>query len=224
MTLYLALLRVQARLMGGVLVGVALAVLVGFATPWLMEVIANGTPGALPARTFLRRGPFAGGVLLITAIVLGATSGFQWAEEGSRNKGVYLMCLPLERWHLLLLEFAVAVTFVLGGTLLTYAVGVATSAVAPIPEGLHAYPGALAMRFLSMALVVLAVFFGPSRAAANADPRHARSWLVAVLLLIVGAIVGEVLGANVIGRVAAFLFNPGGPLHFLLGTWMLVDL
>jgi hypothetical protein len=134
------------------------------------------------------------------------------------------MCLPLERWHLLLLEFAVAVTFVLGGTLLTYAVGVATSAVAPIPEGLHAYPGALAMRFLSMALVVLAVFFGPSRAAANADPRHARSWLVAVLLLIVGAIVGEVLGANVIGRVAAFLFNPGGPLHFLLGTWMLVDL
>lgn len=225
MNLYLALLRVQARLMGGTLVGIALAILVAFATPWLLDFVpGQAESAASPAQLFLRRGPVAGGVLLITSILLGGMAGHQWADEGSRNKGVYLMMLPLERWHLLLLEFAVAVTFIAGGALLTGIAGAATAAVAPIPEGLHAYPVALATRFFASSLLIMSLVFGPSRSVAQADPAQRRFTLLGIAFVIIVLIGVEASGFHVVSRTVTALFSPGGPLQLISGSWMLVDL
>ena len=222
--MYLALLRVQARLSAGALIGVAVAIAVGFAMPWLLDGLGLASVEGSPAHQYMYRVSYSGAVLIIAAITLGAVAGVAWAEQGNRMRGVYLMTLPLPRWQLLLLEFAVTATLVFGGALLVYIGGVVTGAVAPIPEGLRAYPAALAVRFLTMGLLVAAVLFGPTRLAASPDPRRSSRLAIGVGVAVLAIVGMESLGLRWASRAAMALIEPGAPLHVLLGSWQLVDL
>lgn len=224
MTLFLAMLRVQVRLAFGALIGVTLAIGLGFAMPWLLDSMGLATVERPPAQQFLYRSTYTAGLLLITSLVLGGVAGVAWAEQGNRSRGVYLMTLPLERWRLMLLEFGVMLTILLGGAVAVYVGGVVTAAIAPLPDGLRAYPAALAVRFFTMSLLFGCVLFGPTRLASSPDPRRSSRIALSGAALFTLLFVGETMGVRTLSRAMVALVQPGAPFHVLLGSWQLVDL
>jgi hypothetical protein len=224
MPLYLALLRVQTRLTAGALIGVVVAIALGFAMPWLLGALGLAGGDLTPPQLYLQRASYSGAVLLITSLVLGAVAGVAWAEQGSRTRGVYLMTLPLPRVRLLLLEFAVTATLLAGGAVVVYVGGLVAGAMAPIPDGLHAYPFALAVRFFTMSLLVASLLFGPTRLASSPDPRRSSRLAIAAGIAVLAIVFAESLGLRGVSRLLGAMLNVGGPLHVLTGSWQLVDL
>lgn len=99
-----------------------------------------------------------------------------------------------------------------------------------VPEGLHAYPNAIAFRFLLASLVAYAVFF----ALAAGTMRTAMVILtVLVAILILGEVappfLGELAGLNALREFSLlewFLHSAlewPGPFEVFTGNWMLID-
>jgi len=150
--------------------------------------------------------------------LLFATAAWHADHAGQHQ---YALSLPLTRSRFVLLRFGSGLVL-LAVPVACFAIGaVSASATLVLPEGLHSYPLALALRFTLAALVSYAAFFAISTATAR----------TAVYAL---AVVGGVIAAHVLLRAAGFdfrlldvLFERAsywpGPLEIFTGRWMLID-
>lgn len=204
----------------------ALVVLVltmaGFAVPVLSVQGAapgNEDPWQVPALLSAVRDSGVVYPLLASAAAL-LVALTAWAAD-HRGRHVYALSLPIPRWHYTLLRYgagalllAVPATGVLAGALL--ATGTAT-----LPTGLHAYPIALATRYVLASLLAYSIFFAISAGTS----RTAGYVLGTIAGLLVVQLAAALAGAevSVVEWVLDRLLISWGPLEIFTGGWMLID-
>jgi hypothetical protein len=142
---------------------------------------------------------------------------------GSDHRGghVYALSLPVERWRYALLRYASGAVL-LAVPLLSFWLGalLATASI-DLPNSLHAYPTALAMRFALASLVAFSVFFAISAGTI----RTAGYILVVIGGLLVAQLLLATAGAGVdpLEYVIDRLTSWPGPFEVFTGRWMLID-
>lgn len=140
------------------------------------------------------------------------------------GRHVYALTLPLPRSQYALFRFGSGLLFVLPtvGGLLLGALMVSFSGA--IPDGLHAFPIALTIRFGLAAVVAYAIFFS----IASSTNRTAGI----IVAIIAGIILAQYLmlvfsdGAervDLFGAFSKFIFVRPGILSIFAGRWMLID-
>lgn len=228
MNQFLAFLRVHWSLTRQVWLGALVSTVVAYALPHLLpgRLVPEWARLDSDAALFLTAAPISGGVLLVTSLVLGVAASASWADEGSRNRGVYLMCLPMTRWHLAVIEYAVALTLIAATGLAVFLIGAVYALFVSLPDGLHAYPAAIALRVTGASLLITSVFFPLARISALAQQSQANMTIV-----VVGSLIGLILAVslealqviNILEPMVEWAFGPSGPMHIFVGSWMLVD-
>jgi hypothetical protein len=198
------------------------AVLAAFALP-LFSVQSAGDPNrtAWEARGLLNavQSWGVGYPILATAIAL-IIAMTAWGAD-HRGRHVYALSLPVPRWHYALQRFGAGVLLLAAPALALWLGALLAAATATIPPGLHAYPGALAVRFTLALGVAYAVFF-----AITAGTTRTAGY---VLATIGGIIVVQILALSagleiqLIPFVGDRLLLWPGPLEIFSGRWMLID-
>lgn len=218
--MYREMLKAQWRSTGLV---VAVLTVVAFTAP-LMTVLYGASlrqASAYAVANWLQAAAAVGGAMPVIALVIGVLLGMSvWSADHLAGH-VYALSLPLPRWRYVLLRFAVGATF-LAAPVGALAAGafLAAGAVA-LPEGLHAYPTQVAVRFAVAALVCFSVFFALSAATKRVA--------VALLGTIGGFALADILlvalGQDGVVLPTAFrlLTTWPGPLAILMGRWALFD-
>lgn len=154
-----------------------------------------------------------------------ALSAWNWDHQ---LKHVYALSLPIPRWRYAMLKMGAGAILALVPTA-AFGLGclVATMAV-DLPNGLHAYPGALTLRFFLAALLAYAGVF----ALAAGTIRTTVVLVSAVFLLllfsepITSALVAfnpDWSGGNVIEWVVTKSGQAPGPFQVYTGNWSLID-
>ena len=138
-----------------------------------------------------------------------------------QGRHVYALSLPVSRQRYVLLRYGAGVLF-LGPAVAAVLIGsLAVIATGSIPDGLHAFPVALTLRFAFAALVSYSIFFaiaaGTTRTAAVVLALIAAVLFAQFLVLAAGA------QYDVLQRVGDLLFGRAGALSVFSGRWMLVD-
>jgi len=138
-----------------------------------------------------------------------------------QGRHVYALSLPVSRQRYVLLRYGAGAVF-LGPAVAAILIGsLAVIATGAIPDGLHAFPIALTLRFAFAAIVSYSIFFaiaaGTTRTAAVILALIAAVLFVQFLVSAIGAPI------DVMGRVGDFLFGRAGVLSVFSGRWMLVD-
>ncbi len=165
----------------------------------------------------------------LLATLTGATlalSAWNWDHRGDH---VYALSLPLRRWEYVLMKMGAGILLLLIPFLAFWLGGVLATSSLEIPEGLRAYPTAVALRFLLASLVIFAILF-----AMGAGTLRTAVWVLVTILAV------AVLGSSVPEFLRGTLF-PGmppfdllewvlqaalgwpGPFEVMTGSWMLVD-
>lgn len=228
MNLYWALLRLQFGLTRPIWLGAAIAVVIAYSLPHVVpaRITPQGTFGG-DASHMLAMSSAGGGILIVAALVMAFAAAAAWAEEGSRNRGVYLMSLPVERWHLAALEYAVAVTLVLGVGAAMLLIGGVYALTVSLPVGLHAYPVAIAVRTTGASLLVLSVVFPLSRlnvGSQQATPRTTAMLFGALGILVLWAVLESLYVISLAEPIIRWAFSSAGPFHLWVGSWTLIDI
>ena len=156
--------------------------------------------------------------------LLGGTVGVAvaitaWIHDHN-GKHVYALSLPLPRWYYVLLKLGAGGVLLLPPIVAVLAGGLVATTFASIPDGLHAYPLALTIRFaITCALTFCCMFAmtaGTNRTAGIVIGIFA-ALIVAELVLVSFGISESFL--EIIGE---YLFFPPGPLSVFAGPWMLI--
>ncbi len=200
-------------------VAVLLTVVAAFAMP-LMSVNANLQESS-PRVLIDNMQTWGVGYAILAGTVGLLMAWLAWASD-HRGHHVYALALPVARWRYVLMRFT-------GGVLLlvpvVVALGVgavlATSSRAAVPQGLHAYPLALTLRFGFAALVAFSIFFAISAASVRA----AAYVLGAIGVVIVVEFLTDAMGFhwNVGAHAVDFLMVYPGILSVFGGRWTLID-
>jgi hypothetical protein len=143
-----------------------------------------------------------------------------WGHD-HQGRHVYALSLPVPRWHYALLRFGAGAIFLLAPTLAVLVGALIVAASGAIPEGLHAFPVAVALRFFFAAAVAFALFF----AIGSGTTRTAAVILGAFAALLLAQWAIELSGVkyDLLSRIAEFVFLRPGILSVFSGRWMLVD-
>jgi hypothetical protein len=155
----------------------------------------------------------AGAVGLLVALAA-------WGHD-HQGRHVYALSLPIPRPRYALLRFGAGALFLLAPALGVLLASLAVSMSGAIPEGLHAFPFALTLRFLFAAAVAYALFF----AIGSATTKTAAVVLAVFAFLLFGQYLLVLIGArfDLLSHVADFFFISPGVLSVFSGRWMLVD-
>jgi hypothetical protein len=120
-----------------------------------------------------------------------------------------------------LLRFTTGLVLLVPAMLGVLAGALLASATATLPQGLEAYPVALAIRFAFAMTVAYAVFFAVSAGTTRT---------AGIILGIIGAVIVVQILADAAGiqldlatRLEAVVQNWPGPLAIFTGRWMLID-
>lgn len=152
---------------------------------------------------------------------------WNWDHRGDH---VYPLTLPLSRPRYVGLKMGTGALLLLFPVFLFWIGSLLATSFTEIPEGLRAYPNAIAFRFLLAALIAYAVFF----ALASGTMRTAILLLTTlVALMILGELVPSFLG-GLLGHEAVRDFSLmewllhsslewPGPFQVYSGNWMLID-
>jgi hypothetical protein len=215
--MFKALLTVQWKWTRG---AALLGLILGFGIPlasvqWPLEGY-----GSEVANVVGRMQSFGVAYALLAAGVGLAVALFAWSAD-HRGRHVYALSLPVRRSRYAAMRFGAGALFLLipaAGVLVGSLVAIA---IAHVPEGLHAYPLSLAVRFLLASGVAYSIFF----AIAASTPKAAGIVLGGLAALIVASIFlsAASVNVNVMGRVGDFVFSQPGPLSVFTGRWMLID-
>lgn len=220
MTMFTEILRAQWR--GSRFALVFLAVL-AFAAP-LTTVYWGGdlaSSGSDRVATWLSAAERIASLLPYLALLVGVAAGFlAWAPDHA-GRHVYALSLPVSRARFVTLRFAAgALIAVVPAAALLAGASIASFAVS-LPEGLHAYPVQLTVRFLLATLTIYAIIFALSIATKRAQ--------LLVAGVIGGVIVADILlaawsvGVSVTATTLFWLTTWPGPLSILAGSWALFD-
>ncbi len=196
---------------------------IAFALPLLTVTYGGSLEGAPTERVALwlfmaqKVGVLMPGLALLVGLLLGIGA---WAPD-HLGKHVYALSLPVPRAMYVLLRFAAGATL-LALTVAALGIGAVLASLAVrLPEGIHAYPFQITVRFALAALVCYAVFFAISIATKRAA--------LAVLGVIGGVLLADVLlsavgvGGSVTPTIFVLLTSWPGPLSILMGRWALFD-
>jgi hypothetical protein len=155
----------------------------------------------------------ASGLGLILAITA-------WSHD-HRGRHVYALSLPVERWRYALMRFGAGLLFLAAPTLALLLGSIVAVALHVVPQGLHAYPVALALRFGLAALVSFALFFAVS----SATQRTAGIVLGIIAGIVIAAYLSDLLRFRfeTWEQLERLIFSPGGPLAVFIGRWTLID-
>lgn len=213
--MFTAILKTQWKwTRGAVLIGV----LAAFAMP-LMSVHSNTDTRSARSLIYTMQTWGTGYAVLAGAVGL-FVAWLAWASD-HRGHHVYALSLPIARWRYVLLRFGAGAVFLLP---IVVALGVGTMLATSgnaVPEGLHAYPLALTLRFAFAALVAFAIFF----AICAASVRAAGAILGAICLVIAVEFMTDALGLNwhVGNHAIDILMAYPGILSVFSGRWTLID-
>ncbi|NJD18883.1 MAG: hypothetical protein FIA95_06320 [Gemmatimonadetes bacterium] len=207
-------------------------VVAAFALP-LLSVKGLGSLGAFPedalgAYQVILSGAFWVPVFPVLAGVTGITlalSSWNWDHQLHH---VYALSLPIPRWRYAALKMGAGVTLAVLPALAFWAGAHAAATAVALPPGLHAYPNALAVRFLLSVLVSYAAMF----ALAAGTVRTTVVLVTALFLfMLVGGSLNDWLGqqfdvfqrVNVVEAFFQLFWSRSGPFEVFSGSWLLID-
>lgn len=143
-----------------------------------------------------------------------------WGPD-HQGRHVYALSLPISRSRYAMLRFGAGALFIGPIALALFFGALTVIATGAIPQGLHAYPFALTLRFLFAALVAYAIFF----AIGAATTRTAAVILGAIGALLFAQFLLYTLDVdfNLLERVGELIFGNPGILSVFSGRWTLID-
>jgi hypothetical protein len=156
--------------------------------------------------------------LALTAGLLLAMTA--WGND-HRGHHVYALSLPVPRWQYALLRYGAGAALLALPVVVLWIGALLATSTATIPPGLHAYPNALAFRFLIAAVLAYSIFFsisaGSARTAGYVLGVVAGLFLIQFLLTLADSRV------NILQAIFDRLLIWPGPLEPFTGRWMLID-
>lgn len=154
-----------------------------------------------------------------------ALSAWNWDHQ---LKHVHALSLPIPRWQYVLRKMGAGAALALVPALALWAGALLATAFVSLPEGLHAYPTQLALRFLLATLVAYAVLFALAAGTV-------RTTVIVLMGLIVALVLASILAAPLASLfpgldrmslaewIVESLATAPGPLELFTGTWSLID-
>lgn len=163
----------------------------------------------------------AGVLYAMLAAGVGLTIALLAWNADHKGRHIYALSLPVSRARYAGMRFAAGALFLTGPALGVLIGGLVATAVVTIPDGLHAYPIALAIRFYLSSFVAFAIFF----AIAASSQRAAAITLGGVATVFLVAFALSAMGVNydLLDRAGTLLFSEPGLLSVFTGRWMLID-
>jgi len=166
----------------------------------------------------------------VLAFMLGTVLALMVWNWDHRGEHAYPLSLPLQRWKYVLYKMGAGGLLLLIPVVVLWFGSLLAVSVTEIPDGLRAYPTAIAFRFFLASLISFAIFFALA----------AGTMRTAVLLLIVWVslvflgetappILGELLNLPSLSsfRIVEWILNVTmswpGPFEVFAGNWMLID-
>ncbi len=164
------------------------------------------------------------------AFALGAALALLVWNWDHRGEHVYALCLPLPRPRYVLLKMGAGGLILLLPVTLFWVGSLLGTTFTRIPEGLHAYPHALTLRFFLAALVAYALFFALAAGTMRTALYLLAGWIVLLLLgQVIPPFLGEVFRFQPLYEFSLlqWLLNAAvdwpGPFQVYTGNWMLID-
>jgi hypothetical protein len=154
---------------------------------------------------------------MFTGLVVAAAA---WSFD-LKGRHVYALSLPLPRWHYVLLRYVAGVLLLLVPAFFLWLGSLLATSSAVIPLGLHAYPTALALRFLLASFIIFSVMF-----AVTIMPKKVGIGLPVVLgaIFMLDLFIHQVSPeTKLIGSVFDWAVRWPGFLEVYFGRWMLID-
>lgn len=213
--MFRAILRTQWK---GTRLLVLLATIIAFALPLASLRDASDSASLLQFIFAMQRwaawyAVLAAGVGLLVALVA-------WQPDHS-GRHVYALSLPVRRSRYVLLRLGAGSLFLVPPVLGLLAGALLVAASSTIPDGLHAYPAALTLRFALAAAVAYSLFF--AIAASTSQTAGVVLGLVAAVLFAQYSLALLGSSQNVLAPILDFVFFRPGLLSIFAGRWMLVD-
>ena len=160
------------------------------------------------------------GYALLAAGVGLAVALAAWGHD-HQGRHVYALSLPITRTRYALLRFGAGAMFLVPVALGVLIGSLAVIASGAIPQGLHAFPVSLTLRFVFAAFVAYAIFFaigsGTTRTAAVI------LGIIAAILLTQFFLSALNVDFDLLSRLGDFVFSKPGILSVFSGRWMLID-
>ena len=154
---------------------------------------------------------------MLTGLMIAAGA---WSFD-LKGRHVYALSLPVPRWHYVLLRYAAGVVLLLVPALGLWVGSLLATSTAAIPLGLHAYPTALALRYLLASFVIYSVMFG-----LTVLPKKIGIGLAGVVgaVVLLDLIIGQLAGdSKIVGGFVDWAIRWPGFLEVYFGRWMLID-
>ena len=221
--MFKALMKVQWK---WTRVTILVATIIGFAIP-VGSVRLFDPRGYMPDSMrispgyIIREMQQAGVLYAFLAGALGLFVAFIAWNADHKGRHIYALSLPVSRARYALMRFGAGSLFLLLPALGVLLGCLLAVAIMDIPQGMHAYPLQVAVRFMLASFVAYAIFF----AAAASSQRAAATVLVSIAGFFLVAVIITAMGANVdlIGTASKFIFAEPGVLSIFTGRWMLID-
>jgi hypothetical protein len=165
----------------------------------------------------------------LLATVTGVTLALSaWAWDHRANH-VYALTLPVARWEYVGMKMAAGALLLLLPVAAFWTGSLLATSALEIPEGLRAYPTAVAFRFFLAALTLYSLLF-----ALAAGTLRTAIWILGgfVSLAVLGGILPDFLAESFFPALEGWSFldwfvdailDWPGPFEVLTGNWMLVD-
>lgn len=154
---------------------------------------------------------------MFIGLIIAATA---WSFD-LKGRHVYALSLPLPRWHYVLLRYGAGALLLLVPASVLWVGALVATASAEIPLGLHAYPTALALRFLLASFVVYSLMF----AMTIVPKKFNIGFGVAVGALILLDVIIQQFApqTQLVYSVMDWTTRWPGFLEVFFGRWMLID-
>lgn len=197
---------------------VLLATIVAFALP--IACLQKARDAYNPQEFVASMQMWAGGYALLAAAIGLLVAMAAWQPD-HLGKHVYALSLPVSRARYTALRFGAGAVFLIPPVIALLIGALVVAASDAIPDGLHAYPLALTIRFAFASAVAYAIFF--SIASGTSQTAGVIIGLIAAVLFTQYLL--SVTNANVdlLTPIGEFIFVRPGILSVFAGRWMLVD-
>lgn len=216
--MFRVILETQWRWTRGVLlVGTCLS----FALPFMSLRSAARALDEMNASVLLVSMEQFGAIYAIAAAMLGMViAGMAWSPDHT-GRHVYALSLPIERWRYVAMRFGAGALTLTPLALALWLGGIVALLSINIPDGLHAHPAALAIRFALAMLVAYAIFFAIS----SGTKRTTMVLLGILLATVLVDVLADVMGVPIapFSAIIDLLIDWTGTLGVFNGRWMLID-
>lgn len=197
---------------------VLLSSLVAFSLP--LAALRSARAAGTATQFILSMQSWASGYALLAAAVGLFVAMGAWQSD-HLGRHVYALSLPVSRGRYTALRFGAGALFLAPPVVAMLIGALVVAASGTIPEGLHAYPLALAARFALASAVAFSLFF----AIAASTPQTAGVIIGTIAALLFSQYLLSVMNTDidVVSPVITFIFERPGILSVFAGRWALVD-